>query len=171
MGRFAYLFISIITDDKPESETNAALLLLPYLVPSIVSKKKGKLSWKPSRSEIRDGFILQIAGVDDLQTAISSRRTKLVKLGRTFQPLIIYTGTICDILNIYVVVGQTIYKVNSLLQGVDVAFKIIHATGAEYSDESYLIWLFIQRALYNINTKFDKSLSVIHTLMGDLNLD
>lgn len=58
-----------------------------------------------------------------LRTAISSRRAKLVKLGRTFQPLVIYAGTASDIKSVYVVIAQTVYKVNALLQVVDVELK------------------------------------------------
>lgn len=94
-----------------------------------------------------------------------------MKLGRTFQPLVMYIGTATEIKCVYVVIAHTVYKVNSLLQGVDMTFKITQSTGAQYSDESYLVWLFVQKVLYNIDTKFDKSLSVLNTLISDLNIN
>ncbi|GBP75616.1 hypothetical protein EVAR_99216_1 [Eumeta japonica] len=46
-------YLDSITDDKPDSKSEVALLLLPYILPILPSRKKGNhIHWKPSRSEI-----------------------------------------------------------------------------------------------------------------------
>jgi len=50
----------------------------------------------------------------------------------------------------YVCNNNNLWKVGSVLQAVDVCFKLFFALDAEYQAEAYHLWLFIQRALYDI---------------------
>ncbi|GBP20639.1 hypothetical protein EVAR_16511_1 [Eumeta japonica] len=85
-------YLDSITDDKPDSKSEVALLLLPYILPILPSRKKGNhIHWKPSRSEIRDGFITHVSSSAEVKPTIEQRQIKLSRLGRTFQPIIILT--------------------------------------------------------------------------------
>ncbi|GBP36312.1 hypothetical protein EVAR_22444_1 [Eumeta japonica] len=87
-------YLDSITDDKPDSKSEVALLLLPYILPILPSRKKGNhIHWKPSRSEIRDGFITHVSSSAEVKPTIEQRQIKLSRLGRTFQPIIILVGT------------------------------------------------------------------------------
>ncbi|GBP57109.1 hypothetical protein EVAR_36777_1 [Eumeta japonica] len=80
-------------NDKPDSKSEVALLLLPYILPILPSRKKGNhIHWKPSRSEIRDGFITHVSSSAEVKPTIEQRQIKLSRLGRTFQPIIILVG-------------------------------------------------------------------------------
>ncbi|GBP79845.1 hypothetical protein EVAR_89284_1 [Eumeta japonica] len=85
-------YLDSITDDKPDSKSEVALLLLPYILPILPSRKKGNhIHWKPSRSELRDGFITHVSSSAEVKPTIEQRQIKLSRLGRTFQPIIILT--------------------------------------------------------------------------------
>lgn len=98
-----------------------------------------------------------------MQTIIEERREKLLKLGITLQPFIIWCRdsnaafTVCD---------TFFYKIMSLPEAVDVTFKLFHATAAKYPTESVNIWLIIQK-YYKVTTAFDRlSQSVKETLVS-----
>lgn len=59
------------------------------------------------------------------------------------QPFVVIVGTITDISYCYVIVGSTYYHFEKLLTAVDVCFKIIHATGVKYQEESFVVWMII----------------------------
>lgn len=135
-----------------------ALYLLAYLLPTTVSRKKksdGKV-WKPSKIEVRDGFILQVSNYSNIDSVISTRCNKLKSYNCSLQPFIIFVGeSICDVKASYVVIGNERYEVENIARAVDVCFKIIHSTNVSYQSESQDIWLVIQRGFYNLKTSFD----------------
>jgi hypothetical protein len=138
---------------------------------SVPLKDKKKSQWRPSKSEVRDGFITQIASDADLTTTVTSRRLKLQRYGRTLQPFVVFVGrTIAEISHCYVVAGDTYYKFDKLLNAVDACFKIIHATGVQYQEESFVIWMVIQKGFYKLHTVYDKELTTVHSLFVDLEL-
>lgn len=148
---------------------NACFLLLPFLTSSVPLKDKKKTTWKPSKTEVRDGFITQIATSADLKPAIETRITKLHRFGKSMQPFIVFAGTsISEISECYVVAGDTYYRFDKLLTAVDVCFKIVHATGAKYQEESFVVWMVIQKAFYRLQTEHDKELTTVNSLLVDL---
>lgn len=60
-----------------------------------------------------------------------------------------------EIKNIYVSFDTILYKVISVLKGIDVCFQLIHVLNLVYPFEAEHIWMFIQLAMYNLKTKFD----------------
>lgn len=59
------------------------------------------------------------------------------------------------------------YKLFSIISAIDICFKIFHLFNLEYPPEAYIVWLFIQKYFYYLNTKFDKS----HHMLGQILLD
>lgn len=171
---FNMIFIICVlftANDNPEVTNNGALLLLPYITSSVPLKQKKKQSWKPSKSEVRDGFITQIGSDTEFESTISARREKLQKYGKRLQPFVVFVGeSIASVSHCFVVAGGTYNKINTLPLAVDICFKIIHATGANYQDESIVIWMIIQKAFYDITTRYDKELTTVKSLLIDLGL-
>ncbi|KAB0805194.1 hypothetical protein PPYR_02164 [Photinus pyralis] len=165
-------YLEKITDDKLDSKSEIALILLPYILSLQPSRKKsGTLAWKPSRSEVRDGFITHVTCAGDVRSTIQERKNKLTRLGRTFQPLIIVVGeSIVTYSVCHVIINDTIYQLPTLLKAVDTAFQIFHATGAKYPSESEDVWLVVQRLLYSIETKFDRLNQTVSSLLAEFNL-
>lgn len=76
---------------------------------------------------------------------------------QTVQPFIIIVGpTLRDIENYYVVVDDILYKLNNILQAVDICFKIFMVLDAQYPTECEQIWLFLQQYIYKQQTINDK---------------
>lgn len=84
---------------------------------------------------------------------IDKKRREAVDNRRTLQPFMIIVGSIRDISAIYVIVELIKYKVNSILEAVDLTFKIFFVAHCEYPMESCHIWLFIQRAFQRFSTE------------------
>lgn len=74
--------------------------------------------------------------------------------------------TITDIDAAYVVVDRVTYRVESVYKAVDVCFKCFHALHAVYPAESYAVWLFIQRVVYDFETEWDRSSISLNTLLS-----
>ncbi|KAF0707515.1 SAM domain-containing protein [Aphis craccivora] len=88
-----YLSLSSASE---EASHLAAFLILPFLLSPITAKrKKGKAAWKPSKLEMKDGFITHIKSHTELQDTVSRRKDKYSKLGVTLQPLIIIVRAGC----------------------------------------------------------------------------
>jgi len=140
-----------------EASYLAAFLILPFLVSPITKKrKKGNVAWRPSKLEMKDGFITHIKSHTELQDTVSRRKEKYSKLGVTLQPLIIIVGPNCnEISQYFILVDDTYYVLNSILTAVDCCFKIIHALNLQYPYESLPVWTLIQKGFYQIETLWD----------------
>lgn len=168
-----YIFNNfIIFSENEESSLVAVFMVLPFLFsPVTIKKKKGKGNWRPSKSEMRDGFILHLRSHAELQESITRRKQKYEQLAFTLQPLIIIIGpTISDIAQYFVLVDDTYYFVNSIITAVDCCFKIIHALHAEYPVESKPVWYFIQKGCYKLKTSWDVEYVTVNSLLSDLDI-
>lgn len=165
----AFYFFS--DTESPEVKNNGIIMLLPYITSSVPLKEKKKTLWRPSKSEVRDGFVTQIGSDSELETLVANRKSKLERFGKTLQPFVIFVGpSILQVSHCYVVAGDTYYKINKLLSAVDTCFKIIHATGAQYQSEAYVVWMLIQKAFYDIATPYDKDFITVKSLLIDLGI-
>ncbi|KYN13983.1 hypothetical protein ALC57_13813 [Trachymyrmex cornetzi] len=91
-------------------------------------------------------------------------------MSATVQPYIIVIGNVENsITAAYVCINSTLWKVGSVLQAVDICFKSFFTFDAEYQIEAYHIWLFIQRALYDIYLVGERSVTNVTTLISRLN--
>lgn len=68
----------------------------------------------------------------------------------------------------YVSIEDMLYKVPSVLYGVDVCFKSYFVLNCKYPPESEHIWLIIQKAVFEINTSLDKRIPIVHQVLNDL---
>lgn len=86
------------------------------------------------------------------------------------QPYIIVVGNVEDSITVaYVCINSNLWKVGSVLQAVDVCFKSFFVLDAEYQVQAYHLWLFVQRALYDIYLLGERSVTNVTTLIGRLN--
>ena len=66
-----------------------------------------------------------------------------------------------------VVIDDVLYEVESTLKAIDITFKAFHALHANYPVESERIWLFLQKAIYNIETQWDKQEGTVTALVQE----
>lgn len=86
------------------------------------------------------------------------RREKYIKYGLNQGVQAIIVGDDLDhIKHSYVAINDILYEVETPLKAIDIAFKAIHALDSKYPTECIREWLFLQRAVYEIKTSYDKN--------------
>ncbi|XP_026675807.1 uncharacterized protein LOC108254582, partial [Diaphorina citri] len=151
-----------------------ALALLPYLMNVSSSALKSRKVPKYSRSDIRDSFITIIGTDSEIATTITNRKEvyKSRGGGNTLQPYIICVGpNILEVSKSVIVCNDIQYEQPDVIKAVDRLFKIFHATHTSYPAESYDIWLFIQKAFFKINTKYDQVGGALSLLLQQVGAD
>lgn len=84
------------------------------------------------------------------------------------QPYIIAVGpTISEVSDLFIAV-DTVYKVPSALEAIDLCFKIFHALDVEYPLESTHLWLLFQRVLYDYISDADKMTPYVTETISDI---
>ena len=100
---------------------------------------------------------------NDINPAISRRTEEALKQNKKIQPYVLVVGpTIQNLTD--VVIDSVKLQFPALRKALDFCFKAIFALDAKYPDESAQLWLFIQRALYGIDTRFDRKDSHVAAL-------
>jgi hypothetical protein len=140
--------IFYFTDPDPETSTLAALLIIPFLLGPVHIKKK-----KFSAAEVCQSFIQRIDDESQLIEERQNRRDRYRDIGITVQPYVIIAGPPDNITARYVIFDDILYEQSTISAAVDTCFKIIWALYLEYPCECLPVWLFLQRAIYNIPVK------------------
>ncbi|XP_011884131.1 PREDICTED: uncharacterized protein LOC105571267 [Vollenhovia emeryi] len=158
------------------------LKLLPHLLPPKSRIRLKKNQWKPSIPElwiIRLLILLRrlppyyniifLQLIADITKVQEERRKTAASLGITLQPFIIAVGpSNADISDIFISVDDTLYKVPSTIQAIDLCYKIFQVFDIKYPIESTHIWLLFQRVLYSYENCFDKMTPNITEAISDM---
>ncbi|KAF0721282.1 Uncharacterized protein FWK35_00028828, partial [Aphis craccivora] len=143
-------------------------LLHGLLVPTAKKMTKdhtGKKSIiKYSIKDSQNSFMVFKNSVPEMEDYIISRRNENVPI----QPFIIICGTTFKPKEIIIFFDCIKYKMFSFISAIDICFKIFHIFNLEYPVESYIVWLFIQKYFYDINTKYDKACHTLGRILSDL---
>lgn len=84
------------------------------------------------------------------------------------QPIVITIGETLDEITVsYVLIEDILYKFKTIFEAVDICFKIIHGLKMRYPDQSKHVWIFLQKVIFNIETKEQEYIS-INALISDL---
>ncbi|KAJ1528938.1 hypothetical protein ONE63_007307 [Megalurothrips usitatus] len=149
-------------DLSDEAKHLVVLLSLCYLdnVVTVTRTKRDNkvLSWRPPQPEIQEGFITHVETPGRADSFISKRYEKFASWGLPVQPFVVVCGpSVEEIDDCFVVLSKTVKfnGIQSVRRALDICFKIIHAVNAEYSCESYRLWMLIQKRLYKLDTKAD----------------
>lgn len=128
---------NVLTDIK-----NAALmhLLHAMFVPTsrkVTKDEHGKKNLiKHSIKDSQDGLMVFGASVEAMQAHI----TKLQSHGDPIQPYILVVGTIFQQKEILVYFDSVMYKIHSIVRGIEVCYKIFHLFNLEYLSQSSIVW-------------------------------
>ncbi|XP_046740525.1 uncharacterized protein LOC124407957 [Diprion similis] len=154
-GRQHRDLFALLNDDTVSQGVRDVLILtlLPALHPPVARVKKGKGFWRPTIVESMNGFIRHMKTLSDLQPEIDRRIEQMNQLKQRVQTYIIIVGPeLMSIQNLYVIIDNTIYYMESILKAVNICFKICHALHARYPVKSEQIWLLLQKCIYNMKT-------------------
>ena len=98
-------------------------------------------------------YFLQIA--NDLQPTLSDLRARYLREKKTIQPFIIAVGAVSHISNYYVVLNDKLFEVTDILNAVELALKFFFSLDCNYPENAQIIWVFLQKALFDIHLDFD----------------
>ncbi|KAL0114848.1 hypothetical protein PUN28_006123 [Cardiocondyla obscurior] len=98
--------------------------------------------------------------VNDIKPVLESRKEKYVKYGLNQGVQSIIVGDDLDnIKHSFVAINDVLYEVETPLKAIDIAFKVTQALDTKYPAECSREWLFLQLAVYEIKTSYDKDIS------------
>ncbi|VVC41518.1 Hypothetical protein CINCED_3A016863 [Cinara cedri] len=149
---------------------NTVLFYLLHAIFVPTSKKvtkddNGKKSLvKYSIKDSQNSFIVFKNSVDEIEDYITCHS----KEKNPIQPCILIVGTPIDPKEILICFHTIKYKVFSIVNAIDVCFKIFHLFNLEYPSQSCIVWIFIQRYFYSLTTKFDKPCHMLGQILSDL---
>jgi len=128
-------------------ETNTVLFYLLHAIFVPTSKEvtrdhNGKINQvKHSIKDSQNTFMVFKNSVCEIEEYITLRRNEK----NPIQPFILIVGSPMQPREIIVFFDCIKYKVFSILNAIDVCFKLIHLFNLEYPTESSIVWLFIQK--------------------------
>lgn len=99
---------------------------------------------------------------------IEQKRQEAIESQETLQPFMILLGPLKNISAIYVIVDLIKYQVDSVLEALDLTFKIFFVSHCEFPSASCHIWLFLQKTCYDINVPGIKYGIQLHRMFNEL---
>eukprot|EP00102_Acyrthosiphon_pisum_P021680 XP_016658890.1 PREDICTED: uncharacterized protein LOC107883421 [Acyrthosiphon pisum] len=165
--------------ENPDTELDSRnvvifALLSSMIIPTSKSVEIDKVTkikriTKTSIADARKSFMRLVSTTNDLYVQIQSEIENCYSMKTTLQPLICIIGD--DYLTakqFFVYYFNTYYKLPNIVKAVDVCLKIFHVFNLKYPMESELVWTFIQKCLYGIDTENDVKSSSVLSAISDL---
>ncbi|XP_024869413.1 uncharacterized protein LOC112453094 [Temnothorax curvispinosus] len=155
-------------DVSDDSMIAMSLSLLPHLLPPRRMNRIQNKCFKPSVGLAKDSF-LKFANIPgDMMRLRQETKARAAELKLSVQPFLIIVGSIEDVQDIYVCIDNELYKVQGVLQGLDICFKTFHVFNLEYPVASEHLWILIQKGIYNINLPYDPHITSIEHVLKQL---
>ncbi|XP_074106367.1 uncharacterized protein LOC141532092 [Cotesia typhae] len=104
-----------------------------------------------SPKDIEKSFIVHVDCAEKIDRELQRKINEALKKKITLQPYILIVGTPTVKLSSYVVVDDIKYATKSVIEALDLTFKIFFVSDSEYPTLSHHIWLFLQIAVYGID--------------------
>ena len=101
-----------------------------------------------------------------MDTAINFLKNQLKAIKGTFQPTCVFVGQLSNIESFYVVLDDKKYKCDSCLEAIDLVFQLFFAVDSAYPPLCDTVWLFLQKAAYNIHLPKDALNTSLRVLLG-----
>lgn len=133
----------------------AILQLLPYIRPNHSYTKKDETRAKASILEATNSFLLIVEKEAGILKALKDRRDQLNCSEGGGHPLIIIVGDLQKVTSAHVSIATLRYRVDSVVEALDLFFKAFHAFHIPYPGGSSHIWVTLQRGVYGFKTKGD----------------
>lgn len=138
----------------PEGKKVTTIQALAYLLDCITVAKTKHKTYRPSNEEVSQSLLLIVKTVGDIKNAIANRLQKYELFKLRMSPQAILVGEDEDsIEKSFVRIDNVLYEVENPLKALDITFKSMHVLDTEYHAECKREWLFLERAVYNINVE------------------
>jgi hypothetical protein len=109
--------------------------------------------------------------VKDLKAFLEAKAAGLERYGYQLQPHVVvltnddFSGPyVC-----YACIHSTIYyEAATLIEAVDIVLKSTFVLGLQYPPPAHSSWAFLQKAVYQLSSRFDRVPSKVYELMSDI---
>ncbi|KAK3916197.1 Transcription factor YY2 [Frankliniella fusca] len=145
------LIQSCLTPDGRKIQT---IWCLPHLFNVTTCAKRGRTKqWRPSRLEVAEALLLHVKCVGDIEpTLIRRLQEKYEPYQMSLFPQAIVVGADVDSIGqSYIRLNNCLYQVDNPQKAIDITFKIFHTLDVKYHAEAEREWLFLERAVYEVN--------------------
>lgn len=149
-----------------EAKTFATFWFLHYIFPpqqkTKIDDTGTKNKKKYSIPDSQDSFAVMAETCDEMDVKI-----KLLKLQRKcIQPKLLIVGDLSNIKKISVYFDDLVYQFLSILDAIDLLFKIFYVFNLQYPEESEIFYNFIQNIFYEIPT--NKEFMKVSTVKNEI---
>ena len=103
----------------------------------------------------------------EVDSILEKKREDLKRSGRMLHPTPVGVGSVMGVTAAYVAVDDVKYEVSSLLNAIDLSYKIYYAAHCDFPESCHSLWLFIQKALFDIHYPNDRATPSLHALVGE----
>lgn len=137
-----------------------------------VTVPKKKL-WRLTREETRNGFLARVANASEIDTYCTQREMLNVTKGIPNQPFILAVGPSWDNVHIYEIVttaGGIRYQVPTIVAAINITYNIYWVLDCAYPKVAAPCWMFIQRAIFGMTSKFDVEGVPLRELLSQIRL-
>lgn len=122
-------------------------------------------NWKPTVLMSQQSFLKGVNGQHVMLSNMAKRVEFCKKYGMKIHP-VIFEITTCMGARYYVCIKDVCYKVESLVEGVDVAYKVFKILNVEFPLECRKVWKFIEHIFYGEDENISGKLLSIVTDMN-----
>lgn len=93
-------------------------------------------------ADAHESLVLRLATINDYKRQIDGVINKYYSIGLTVQPLIIVEGfSEVDIKGYYIYFDNTLLKLKSYIESIDICFKIFQVLALKYPQACHNAWL------------------------------
>lgn len=155
-------------------QANISNLLHAIIIPTSKSYllqegTKKKIICKTSIKTAQDSFLKRVNSASNLKTELEKITNNAFEIKGKLQPLMVCVGpNMLDLNEFYVYFYPILYKCETFAKCIDTCFKIYMVLNLKYPIECELVWTFIQKFFFNIQTEFDKRNSQLITVTNEL---
>ncbi|XP_071575617.1 uncharacterized protein [Temnothorax nylanderi] len=164
------VMVQQIEDKEMNEDAKAAIIcqLLSHFLPPRKVSVCGKNSYKASIGAAKDSMIKHANVPGDMLRLRFETKKHAETLKIPVQPYIITVGDYKTAIESYVCVDETLYKVNTTIEAIDICFKAFHVFQLQYPGASEHLWILMQRGIYGFSTKWDPNISFIAHILKKL---
>jgi hypothetical protein len=156
---FVFLTYLIIYFSVGEEQANVATFLtiinLLRQMPTVnVPRKK---VWKLSREEVRSSFLGRVSTASDIERYCSDREAFVAAKGIPSLPYILAVGpSWASVFQYEIVIHKGLrYQVQDICSAIKYTFHIYWALDCAYPKDCAPCWMFIQRTMFQMTSKYD----------------
>ncbi|XP_065091846.1 uncharacterized protein LOC135712733 [Ochlerotatus camptorhynchus] len=166
--------VSAFMEHKEQGLTEKMIFLAFYSLPHILRQNflggKGRKRRKLSTMQSRLSFITLLSAEYMLVDCVEDRRRTAAENDNPNRPFIIAIGSLAgDIRSFYVVLDELIFPCKTIVQAVDLLFKLYTVFHMDYAQECECVLRFIQGYLYKLKFQGDLSNTLATAVITDFN--